>query len=127
MLVHPSAPEQSALGVNVSLAVLLGQIVAIAAMVVPPAFSVVGVEVRWPVKAMFMWTGLLALGLLTNVESCLKKSPDCSELSSLGLGLGIMLVLGLGVLAVIWALTRPKKSARAPAPDEDTTPRDAAR
>jgi len=88
-----------------SLAILLGQIVAIAAIVVWPALGSMGIGVRWPIKGMFMWSGLVAFGPLTNAEECLEGSPECSEMSSF-LGLGIMWVLGLGVLVVVWQVTR---------------------
>lgn len=111
---------------NGSLVVLPGQILAIAAIVVPPVLTGMRVGPRWPVKAMFMWSGLLALALLTNAESCLEGSPSCSDLfSSFGLGLGLLFVLGIAVLAVIWRVTRPKKHDHAATPTEDAPPGDA--
>ena len=89
-----------------SLAVLLGQIVAIAAIVVWPVLGSMGIGVRWPIKGMFMWSGLVAIVPLTNAKQCLEGSPECSEMSSFLLDFGIMWVLGLGVLVVVWQVTR---------------------
>ena len=89
-------------------AVVLGYLVAGAAIFVPLVLGRMGIGVRWlrrPVKGMFMWSGLVAFGPLTNAEECLEGSPECSEMSSF-LGLGIMWVLGLGVLVVVWQVTR---------------------
>jgi len=87
-------------------AVVLGQIVAIAAIVGWPVLGSMGIGVRWPIKGMFMWSGLVAFVLLGNARQCLEGSPECSEMSSFLLGFGSMWVLGLGVLVVVWQVTR---------------------